>query len=95
MTLTASGPPAPTATPRRARQRRPLLHKPTGRGVLNTVVICVLLYLVLGPLLTLIVTAFEDTRFGVFLTPPYPWTGKNISEVFKISLDEVDLLRRN
>ena len=74
---TGSGAPPPE------EQRSPrLLRRPTGRTVLNTVVICVLLYLVLGPLLMLFVTAFEDTKFGVFITPPYPWTGKNISQVF-------------
>lgn len=80
MTLTATRPPASAATP--PRRRRPLLRKPTGRGLLNTVVICILLYLVLGPLLMLILTAFEDTKYGVFITPPYPWTGQNISKVF-------------
>lgn len=83
MTITVDRPPVPAApSPPPAPQRRPRLRKPSGRTVLNTVVILVLLYLVLGPLLMLFVTAFEDTKFGVFITPPYPWSGKNISSVF-------------
>ena len=80
MTLTVDRPPAPPSPA--PAPRRPRLRKPTGRGLLNFVVICILLYLVLGPLLMLFVTAFEDTKNGVFITPPYPWTGANLSQVF-------------
>jgi iron(III) transport system permease protein len=82
MTITVDRPPAPAAPPPPRRQRRPRLRKPSGRLVLNTAVVLVLLYLVLGPLLMLFVTAFEDTTNGVFITPPYPWTGHNITSVF-------------
>jgi iron(III) transport system permease protein len=81
MTITVDRPATPAAPPP-APQRRPRLRKPSGRAVLNTLVILVLLYLVLGPLLMLIVTAFEDTTNGVFITPPYPWTGHNFTSVF-------------
>jgi iron(III) transport system permease protein len=87
MTVTMDRPPVPavpppSGPPPATRQRRPRLRKPAGRTVLNTVVILVLIYLVIGPFLTLFVTAFEDTSAGVFITPPYPWTGANFSAVF-------------
>jgi iron(III) transport system permease protein len=81
MTATIERPAAPAAPPP-APERRPRLRWPSGRVVLNTIVILVLLYLVLGPLAMLFVTAFEDTSFGVFITPPYPWTLQNITSVF-------------
>ncbi len=71
-----------TVAPQPAAGRRPRLRRPSGRTVLNAFVIVLLLYLVLGPLLMLFVTAFEDTRFGVFITPPYPWTTANLHDVF-------------
>lgn len=83
MTITVDRPsPSAAPPPPAPERRRPRLHKPSGRMVLNTAVILVLLYLVLGPLLMLVVTAFEDTTNGVFITPPYPWTGHNITTVF-------------
>lgn len=82
MTVTVDRPAAPAAPPPPERQRRRRFRKPTGRTVLNTVVILVLLYLVLGPLAMLFVTAFEDTTNGVFITPPFPWTANNITSVF-------------
>jgi iron(III) transport system permease protein len=78
MTLTVD---RPAASPQPAR-RPPRFSRPAGRTLLNTVVILVLLYLVLGPLAMLFVTAFEDTKFGVFITPPYPWTTQNLTAVF-------------
>lgn len=82
MTVTVGRPEAPPASPYRPQQRRPRLRKPSGRAVLNTVIIVILLYLVLGPLAMLFVTAFQDTSNGVFITPPYPWTSQNLTAVF-------------
>ena len=53
----------------------------SARTVINTTTILVLLYLVAGPLVMLVVTAFEDTSGGVVITPPFPWTLGNLTEV--------------
>lgn len=74
--------PAPVAPPPAAPQRPRRWRRPTGRTVLNIVVICVLIYLVLGPLVMLFLTAFEDTRRGVVISPPFPWTSDNFTSVF-------------
>jgi iron(III) transport system permease protein len=72
----AAGPSsAPHETRRRPRRRI------SARTVINTITILVLLYLVAGPLVMLVVTAFEDTRGGVVITPPFPWTLANLEEV--------------
>jgi iron(III) transport system permease protein len=57
----------------------------SARTVINTITILVLLYLVLGPLIMLVVSAFEDTSGGVVITPPFPWTGANFDTVFTSS----------
>jgi iron(III) transport system permease protein len=54
----------------------------TARTVINTLTILVLLYLVLGPLLILIISAMEDTSGGVIITPPFPWSMQNLQDVF-------------
>lgn len=57
----------------------------SARTVINTLTILVLLYLVLGPLIMLVISAFEDTSGGVVITPPFPWTGANFDTVFTSS----------
>jgi iron(III) transport system permease protein len=78
--LSGSSPELVEPPPRAEGRRR--LRKPAGRTVLNVVVICVLVYLVLGPLVMLVLTAFQDTSLGVFITPPYPWSLENFRDVF-------------
>lgn len=73
-------PPAPAKRPFGRGLRLP--RNIRGRTVLNAVTIIVLLYLVIGPLIMLVVSAFEDTSGGVVITPPFPWTGANFSAVF-------------
>ncbi|HET9188842.1 MAG TPA: ABC transporter permease subunit, partial [Acidothermaceae bacterium] len=50
--------------------------------MLSFVTIAVLLYLVLGPLVMLVLAAFEDTSGGVRIRPPFPWTTANFNHVF-------------
>lgn len=87
MTTTIERDPAISAgepsAPSPVKRRRP--RRISARTVLNTVTILVLLYLVLGPLLMLFVSAFEDTSGGVVITPPFPWTGANFDTVFTSS----------
>jgi len=71
-------PPVRPSAPQRVRRRRRI----TGRAVLSFLTIIVLLYLVLGPLVMLVLAAFEDTSGGVVIRPPFPWTGANFSHVF-------------
>jgi iron(III) transport system permease protein len=73
---------APTPAPTRPA-RRP--RRISARTVINTITILVLVYLVLGPLVMLVVSAFEDTSGGVVITPPFPWTGANFDTVFTSS----------
>jgi iron(III) transport system permease protein len=68
--------PPPPAT-RRSR-RRPL----SLRTVVSACTIAVLVYLVLGPILMLILSSFEDTKGGVTIHPPFPWTLDNYNKVF-------------
>lgn len=70
--------PAPSSAPVVGKRRRRI----SGRAVLNTVTIAVLLYLVLGPIVMLLVAAFENTKGGVVIRPPYPWTTANFDHVF-------------
>jgi iron(III) transport system permease protein len=74
----------PTSTPEPARKQPKLRRrrKITARAVLSVVTILVLLYLVLGPLLMLLLSAFEDTSHGVVIHPPIPWSGQNFVHVF-------------
>ena len=55
------------------------------RTVINTIAFLLLLYLVLGPLITLVISAFEDTSGGVRFFAPYPWTLSNFSTVLTSS----------
>lgn len=81
MTATLTGRAPEVVAPPPPEQRR-RLRMPTGRTMLNIAVICVLVYLVLGPLVMLVITALQDTRLGVFVTPPYPWSLDNVRAVF-------------
>lgn len=84
MTATLTPPqlaPPPTEPPPVRRLTR-LRSKLTARLVLSTVTILILLYLVLGPLIMLVLTLFEDTSGGVVITPPFPWTLQNFHDVF-------------
>jgi iron(III) transport system permease protein len=74
----APAPESPVAQSASGRRSRRI----SARTVINTVTILVLLYLVLGPLVMLFVSAFEDTSGGVVITPPFPWTGTNFRAVF-------------
>jgi iron(III) transport system permease protein len=74
----AAEPTPPSGPPTRVRRRRRI----TAKAVLSVVTILVLLYLVLGPLLMLLLTAFQDTSNGVVIRPPIPWTGENFVHVF-------------
>lgn len=77
-----SAPASPAVKPRRRRI--------TVRTVVSAVTIVILLYLVLGPLVMLVVSSFEDTSLGVVVRPPYPWTLDNYVSVFgKSTLYEV------
>lgn len=69
---------APDTQVIRRRRRRRL----SGRAVLSFVTIVVLLYLVLGPLVMLVLAAFENTSGGVRIRPPFPWTTANFNHVF-------------
>jgi iron(III) transport system permease protein len=60
----------------------PWFQRIRARTVINTIAIVVMLYLVLGPLIVLFVSAFEDTSRGIVLRPPFPWTGQNLADVF-------------
>jgi iron(III) transport system permease protein len=77
--------PRPTPSNRPSRWGLRLPRNISGRTVLNTITILVLLYLVVGPLVMLVVSAFEDTSGGVVITPPFPWTGENFRTVFASS----------
>lgn len=44
--------------------------------------ILTLLYLVVGPILMLVLTSFEDTTMGVTIQPPIPWTLDNFHKAF-------------
>ncbi len=73
-------PPAPAVPAgsggRRRRRRHVSVH-----GAVNVVTVLVLLYLVAGPILMLLLSSFEDTRGGVTIRPPFPWTTANFTGV--------------
>lgn len=53
--------------------------------MVNAVAILIVLYLVLGPLVTLVITSLEDTSRGVRIKPPFPWTGANFRLIYASS----------
>jgi iron(III) transport system permease protein len=69
---------APAPPVRRARRRRQL----NARHVINAATIAALLYLVVGPILMLLLSSFEDTTGGVIIRPPFPWSAGNYDAVF-------------
>ncbi|MCW2538528.1 MAG: hypothetical protein JWN95_253 [Frankiales bacterium] len=82
MTTVLEPPAVAPPPPRPRRQRTGWRRRVTARSVVSTITILVLLYLVLGPLIMLVLTAFEDTSGGVVITPPFPWTSQNFIDVF-------------
>jgi iron(III) transport system permease protein len=62
-----------------ARRRHP--RRPSGQGVVNAITVLVLVYLVIGPILMLLLAAFQDTSAGVTIRPPIPWTLANFTGV--------------
>lgn len=81
----ANGPgkPAEPALPRFFdRRRRVWASLLSGQGIAKIVALLVLLYLVIGPILMLILASLEDTKFGVSIRPPIPWTIANFHKVF-------------
>lgn len=50
-------------------------------GVVNVITVLFLVYLVAGPILMLLLSSFEDTRGGVTIRPPFPWTLANFTGV--------------
>lgn len=73
-----AGPTGPAPARRRRRRRRAL----SSRVVVGGLAVLVLLYLVLGPLVVLIMSSFQDTSSGVRILPPIDWTVDNYATVF-------------
>jgi iron(III) transport system permease protein len=69
-TITPAG-----GTPPRPRGRR--RRRISSRTVIGGTAILIVIYLVLGPLIILAVSSFQDTRNGVRIRPPFPWTVDN------------------
>jgi iron(III) transport system permease protein len=67
----------PVATTPRRRRGRPRIG--------TIVVLIVLAYLVIGPILMLLLSSFEDTSGGVVVRPPFPWTLQNFVTVLTTS----------
>lgn len=81
--MTAIAPPplqAPPAPPPRSGRRRS--RRVTPRMIVSILTIGTLLYLVLGPLIMLVVSSFENTKRGIVIRPPFPWTTANYKGVF-------------
>ncbi len=77
--MTPTSIPAPAAPPE--DQPRRGLRLP-GRGLVNTLAVGLLIYLVLGPLLMLLWASVQDASMGIRVLPPIELTLVNFSTIF-------------
>jgi len=96
MTLTTTAVPAATPVP---GPRRKLLWSPvrgrhsTSRTILTIAVILVLVYVVIGPLVLLVVSSFQDSGISLPLSATAVWTPKNYVTVFGDSATYTTLIQ--